>query len=155
LRCPFLKIPVPILATLRDDQIESIVKNCSPSLIICSADKLELAAKLKQMLPTMTDPIVLPSSVDDADAPLPSSLPSSICAMTFAEVENLGHEDSGIQPIRPNQPDDLATIIYTSGSTGSLPKGASIHDRMWLALINPILGNFDPVVTFCKGSPEF
>jgi long-subunit acyl-CoA synthetase (AMP-forming) len=71
-------------------------------------------------------------------------------AFTFDEICNMGEVQ--IEPIRPNQPEDLTTIIYTSGSTGSLPKGAAVHDSMWWDLITANLGNFDPIVTICKGS---
>ncbi|MDD3594504.1 MAG: AMP-binding protein [Candidatus Gastranaerophilales bacterium] len=116
---------VPLDIKLTIYELQSILADCQPKLLLVSNAFLETAVELKKEIPSIEDIIVLDGS----------------SAMTeYASMYNIENNTEG--KWRHRAPNKTALIIYTSGTTGS-PKGVEISFKNVLAQIDSISKCFD------------
>lgn len=125
-------VTVPIYPTLTPSQVEYILRDCGPRVLLVSTRvKIEEIETVARECPAVEKVILF-----DPDGY------ASETSLSLAELENrgraLGSEqpDLGAELARAARPEDLATIIYTSGTTGE-PKGVMLtHSNMVSNLID-------------------
>ncbi|HTV74126.1 MAG TPA: long-chain fatty acid--CoA ligase [Candidatus Acidoferrales bacterium] len=109
---------VPLFATLAADQLEFILRDCSPKLVF--VETAQDARRVAQAAPLGT-PIV---QFEGEGAGTLAEFESRGAALYAAEPGRFGEFHDSIKP------DDLAVLIYTSGTTGD-PKGVMLsHDNI-------------------------
>ena len=125
---------VVVNATAKADKLASILKNCTASALLTSAQQMDPAHSLQSAVPSLRT-IVL-----TGDVPPSARLPT---VLTYADIQ------AQVPPDRPpcvNIDLDLACLIYTSGTTGE-PKGVmSDHSNVDFASTS--------ITTYLENTPD-
>jgi long-chain acyl-CoA synthetase len=125
-------VTVPIYPTLTPPQVQYILKDCGPRVLLVSTqEKLEEIESILPECPTISQVVLFD--------PQRNNRPN---CLSLAELEQRGRELESQKPSLSRElahaagPADLATIIYTSGTTGE-PKGVMLtHANMVSNLID-------------------
>ncbi len=102
-------VVVPIHALLKAEEIEFVLSDSGPKLLVCAAPLLGEGAKGAALAGVPTLSVLVPDE-------LVEQLP-------FPRLEELAAVAEPVETSVPRDPFDTATILYTSGTTGT-PKGA-------------------------------
>jgi long-subunit acyl-CoA synthetase (AMP-forming) len=135
-------VTVPVLPSLRAEQIQHSVNQSGAKVVFCSAKSAALFAEA-------TAKIVILDLFNTEVVPTPENCDEYLKISYL--LENLLDLDQVSVIASERDASSLATIIYTSGSTGTMPKGAMFTDKIWRSLLtSDILSWGDPIVVFCK-----
>lgn len=113
-------ILIPLDIKLTTYELNSILSNCQPRILMCSSAYLDKAKMLKEELPFIEEVIVVDEGCTD---------PSCKCLYDMP--------DSKEKKWRHRNPNKTAFIIYTSGTTGN-PKGVQISYKNVMAQVNSL-----------------
>lgn len=123
-------IAVPLHSGAPASLLQPMVDESEPSLLACSTEQLDTAARLAVAAGSVSKILVFDhhDDVDDHRDALSAARGHLTAAKRAVEVETLAaaidrRKDLPTPTPPPARPDRLAAIIYTSGSSGS-PKGA-------------------------------
>ncbi|MBQ7286938.1 MAG: AMP-binding protein [Candidatus Gastranaerophilales bacterium] len=125
---------VPLDIKLTIHEYEHILSDCLPKVILSSEAYLETAKKIKELIPSIEQIIVIDGKKPEAEYP------------------NLYAIETTEQKWRHKRLDETAIICYTSGTTGN-PKGVEITYRNMLSQVISIgqrfhLGPNDSMLSF-------
>ena len=115
---------VPLDIKLTEYELNSILSDSQPRILITSSMYLQKAKLLKQQIPSIEEVIVLDEGSTDADCP---------CIYNMPDVPD--------RRWRHRSPSKTAFIIYTSGTTGK-PKGVEITYKNAMAQVESISACF-------------
>lgn len=104
-------ILVPLNWRLSRPELEQLLCDCTPSVIVADSVWIEVAEEMARSVPSVKLRIAVGESRDG-----------------WINHEELIERSEGNASYPPVQPDDVACLIYTSGTT-SAPKGASVSHR--------------------------
>lgn len=110
---------VPLDIKLTEYELNSILSDAQPRILITSSTYLEKAKLLKEQIASIEEVIVLDEGSTDVDCP---------CMYNMPDVE---------KKWRHRSPSKTAFIIYTSGTTGQ-PKGVEITYKNAMAQVESI-----------------
>lgn len=116
---------VPLDIKLTQYELNSILSNCQPRILICSCTYLETAKKLKESLPFIEEIVLIDEGSTDTSCSCIYNMP-----------------DSKEKKWRHRSPGKTAFIIYTSGTTGN-PKGVEISYKNVMQQVNSVSTLFD------------
>lgn len=116
---------VPLDIKLTEYELNSILSNSQPRILICSCTYLETAKKLKESLPFIEEIILIDEGSTDTSCSCIYNMP-----------------DSKEKKWRHRSPGKTAFIIYTSGTTGN-PKGVEISYKNVMQQVNSLSSLFD------------
>jgi long-chain acyl-CoA synthetase len=127
-------IPFSIYNTYSPEQIEFLVGDAAPTVLVTEQEFLERVLKAKEADNDLEHVVVV-----DGEAPEGG--------MTLAELAERGDDDFDFEAAwKAVEPDDLLTLIYTSGTTGP-PKGVQItHGN-----ICDTVRSYDEIIAFPDG----
>lgn len=111
---------IPLDIKLTKYELNSILSNCQPKILICSSTYLEKAKQLKEELSFIEEVIVVDEGCTDTTCKCIYNMP-----------------DSTEKKWRHRSPSKSAFIIYTSGTTGN-PKGVEISYKNVMAQVTSI-----------------
>lgn len=111
---------IPLDIKLTQYELNSILSNCQPRILICSSTYFEKAKSLKEELSFIEEIIVIDEGCTDT---------------TYKCIYNM--PDSKEKKWRHRSPGKSAFIIYTSGTTGN-PKGVEISYKNVMAQVSAI-----------------
>jgi len=118
-------VPVPSYDTLGPDSIAYVVNQTSMKTMLCSAEVIQNMLESKPQCQALQALIQMEPVSDELRG---KAKAAGIDVYSFAEVEEAGAKNP--KPLRPPQPQDIATFCYTSGTTGD-PKGALLtHENL-------------------------
>lgn len=118
-------ITVPLDVKLTIYELNSILSNCQPKILIVSNQFLEKGLKLKKEIPSIEKVIILDDSGSNNIYPSLYNIP-----------------DEKDRRWRHRAPSKTAFIIYTSGTTGS-PKGVEISFKNVMSQVESVSKCFD------------
>lgn len=122
-------ITVPLDNKLTIYELESILSNCEPSILLCSGENLEKARELQKRISSIKHIILMDAALlDDKDIPSLYSIPENYQAKW-----------------RRRPLSATAFIIYTSGTTGA-PKGVQTTYKNILTQMYDIRPVFDNIM---------
>lgn len=110
---------IPLDIKLTEFELNSILNDCKPKVILVSNAYLDKAVKLKQTIDSIEEIIVLNDNGNNE----------------FQNLYNIPNEQNG--KWRHRAPNKTAFIIYTSGTTGT-PKGVEISFKNIMAQVDAI-----------------
>ena len=110
---------VPINPLLKPDQVAYILRDCNVSILVTTAERLELLTPALRACPDLAAVVSVGSKSGLSDTPR---------VMVWEEAR------AGSAPAKPHRAidTDMAAILYTSGSTGK-PKGVVLSHRNMVA----------------------
>ena len=111
---------VPLDIKLTEYELNSILSDCSPKILITSSTYLEKAKLLKTQIKSIEEVIVIDEGSTDAECP---------CMYNMPDVPD--------KKWRHRSPSKTAFIIYTSGTTG-MPKGVEITYKNVIAQVESL-----------------
>lgn len=122
-------ITVPLDNKLTIYELESILSNCEPTVLLCSGANLEKAKEIQKRVPSIKHIILMDAALlDDKDIPSLYSIPENYQAKW-----------------RRRPLSSTAFIIYTSGTTGA-PKGVQTTYKNILTQMYDIRPVFDNIM---------
>lgn len=116
---------IPLDIKLTQYELNSILSDCQPRILITSSTYLEKAKILKGQIESIEEVVVIEEGSTDATCP---------CIYNMPDVKD--------KKWRHRSPSKSAFIIYTSGTTGS-PKGVEITYKNVMAQVNSISQRFN------------
>ena len=111
---------VPVNPLLKPEQVAYILKDCNVSILVTSAERLELLAPALRDCPDLSAVVVVGAK--------PGESIDKLCLVEWDQVLGAGERTPGHRVIDT----DMAAILYTSGSTGK-PKGVVLSHRNMVA----------------------
>ncbi len=106
-------VVVPLDSGLKDNELKSMLQDCSATCVICSGGQVETFKRIRKDLPSLETVVATESS-------------GSFGAPKIADLLEKGRGQDIRFPAM--EPDRLAVLIYTSGTTGK-PKGVMLSHR--------------------------
>lgn len=126
-------ITVPIYPTLTAPQVQEILRDSEPKVLVVS-DKKQLRKACEAVEGANLSPQMICIEPEGAgDTPTFEQMLNQPGALTESELRAL---------VESSQPDDIITFIYTSGTTGE-PKGAMLTHRNLISNIEAVLELID------------
>jgi long-chain acyl-CoA synthetase len=126
-------ITVPIYPTLTAPQVQEILRDSEPKVLVVS-DKKQLRKACEAVEGTGLNPQMICIEPDSgSETPSFEQMLNQPGALTESELRAM---------VESSQPDDIITFIYTSGTTGE-PKGAMLTHRNLISNIEAVLQIID------------
>jgi long-chain acyl-CoA synthetase len=126
-------ITVPIYPTLTAPQVQEILRDSEPKVLVVS-DKKQLRKACEAVEGTGLNPQMICIEPDSgSETPSFEQVLNQPGALTESELRAM---------VESSQPDDIITFIYTSGTTGE-PKGAMLTHRNLISNIEAVLQIID------------
>jgi len=126
-------ITVPIYPTLTAPQVQEILRDSEPKVLVVS-DKKQLRKACEAVEGTGLNPQMICIEPDSgSETPSFEQMLNQPGALTESELRAM---------VESSQPDDIITFIYTSGTTGE-PKGAMLTHRNLISNIEAVLQMID------------
>ena len=111
---------VPVNPLLKPEQVAYILKDCNVSILVTSAERLELLAPALRDCPDLATVLIVGAKPDENIG--------KARAVAWDEAFDAGADRQGHRIVDT----DMAAILYTSGSTGK-PKGVVLSHRNMVA----------------------